>query len=77
MYKASLAIADQWKEAGINVKLEFMDWPSQIERAQSLKDWHVNQTGWSPHFDPAFGFAMILIQHSLDTDLTSFLYSRP
>jgi len=52
MYKAALAAASQWQQVGINVQLEFMDWPSQIERAESLEGWHVNQTGWSPRLDP-------------------------
>ncbi len=52
MYKASLAMASQWQRAGINIKIELMDWPSQIQKAQSLKGWHINQTGWSPRFDP-------------------------
>lgn len=52
MYKASLAMAAQWQRAGINIKIELMDWPSQIQRAQSLKGWHINQTGWSPRLDP-------------------------
>jgi peptide/nickel transport system substrate-binding protein len=52
MYKASQAIAAQWQQAGINVQTELMDWPSQIKRAQTQTDWGVNQTGWSPRFDP-------------------------
>jgi peptide/nickel transport system substrate-binding protein len=52
MYKASLAMASQWQRAGINIKIELMDWPSQIQKAQSLRGWHINQTGWSPRFDP-------------------------
>jgi peptide/nickel transport system substrate-binding protein len=53
MYKASLAMASQWQRAGINIKIEMMDWPSQIQKAQSLRGWHINQTGWSPRFDPS------------------------
>ena len=52
MFRASQAIASQWREAGINVQLELMDWPSQIQRAQTRDDWSINQTGWSPRFDP-------------------------
>jgi peptide/nickel transport system substrate-binding protein len=52
MYKASQAIAAQWQAAGINAKLEVMDWPSQIKRAQTSSDWAINQSGWSPRFDP-------------------------
>ncbi|WOI57486.1 ABC transporter substrate-binding protein [Palleronia sp. LCG004] len=52
MFRASQAIAAQWREAGINVQTELMDWPSQIQRAQTQDDWAVNQTGWSPRFDP-------------------------
>ena len=53
MYKCALSVSQQWQAAGINVKLEFYDWPSQIEKAKTLKGWHVNQTGWSPRFDPS------------------------
>jgi peptide/nickel transport system substrate-binding protein len=52
MYKASQALTAQWQEAGINVQIELMDWPSQIKRAQTQTDWALNQTGWSPRFDP-------------------------
>ncbi|CAH1673962.1 ABC transporter substrate-binding protein [Chelatococcus asaccharovorans] len=52
MFKASQALAAQWQKAGINVKLELMDWPSQIKRAQEKADWGINQTGWSPRLDP-------------------------
>ena len=52
MYKASQAVSAMWRQAGINVKLELMDWPSQIQRTQTGKGWAVNQTGWSPRFDP-------------------------
>jgi len=53
MYKACLSLEQQWKEAGINVQLEFHDWPSQIKKAQTRKGWHINQTGWSPRLDPS------------------------
>jgi peptide/nickel transport system substrate-binding protein len=59
MYKAVLAAAAQWQQAGINVQIEFMDWPSQIQRAQSLVGWHINQTGWSPRFDPTQLFSSL------------------
>lgn len=52
MYKASQALAAQWQQAGINIQIELMDWPSQIKRAQTQTDWAINQTGWSPRFDP-------------------------
>jgi peptide/nickel transport system substrate-binding protein len=52
MFRASQAIAAQWRAAGINVETQLMDWPSQIKKAQSDSDWAVNQTGWSPRFDP-------------------------
>ena len=52
MYKASQAVAEMWRRAGINVQTQLMDWPSQIQRAQTGKGWAVNQTGWSPRFDP-------------------------
>ena len=53
MYKACLSLSQQWQEAGINVELQFHDWTSQIKKAQSLKDWHLNQSGWSPRLDPS------------------------
>jgi len=59
MYKAALAAASQWQQVGINVQIEFMDWPSQIERAKSLKGWHINQSGWSPRFDPTQLFSSL------------------
>lgn len=52
MYKAALAATSQWQQIGINVSLEFSDWPTQIARAESGEGWHVNQTGWSPRLDP-------------------------
>jgi len=53
MYKCALSVSQQWQAAGVNAKLEFYDWPSQIEKAKTLKGWHINQTGWSPRFDPS------------------------
>ncbi|QAA77002.1 MAG: hypothetical protein BIP78_1236 [Candidatus Bipolaricaulis sibiricus] len=52
MYKCTLAVASQLQQAGINVIVEFSDWPSQIQRALTQKGWHINQTGWSPRLDP-------------------------
>jgi peptide/nickel transport system substrate-binding protein len=52
MYKASLAAASQLQQAGINIQLEFMDWPSQRQRALSMEGWHINQNGWSARLDP-------------------------
>jgi len=52
MYKGCLSLAEQWQAAGINVKLEFSDWPTQISKAQSMVGWHINQTGWSSRLDP-------------------------
>lgn len=51
MYRATLAAAPQLEAAGINVRLEFSDWPSQIGKALTLEDWHINQTGWSLNFN--------------------------
>jgi peptide/nickel transport system substrate-binding protein len=59
MYKAVLAAAAQWQQVGINVQIEFMDWPSQIQRAQSREGWHINQTGWSPRLDPTQLFSSL------------------
>lgn len=72
MYKACLSLAQQWQAAGINVQLEFHDWPSQIKKAQSLKNWQINQSGWSPRLDPsqvdsAFG----------STSIGSYGYNNP
>jgi len=52
MYRASLSIAEQWQAAGINIVLEFNDWPTQIARAQTLENWAINQTALSPRLDP-------------------------
>ena len=53
MYKACIVLADQWQKAGINIRLDFYDWASQIGKAQSLEGWHINQTGWSQRLQPA------------------------
>lgn len=52
MYKACLSMAEQWQEAGINIKLEFSDWATQIKKAQSMQGWNINQSGWSVRLDP-------------------------
>ena len=52
MYKACLSLAEQWQAAGINVKLEFSDWATQISNAQSMEGWNINQTGLSARLDP-------------------------
>lgn len=52
MYKACISMAEQWQAAGINVKLEFSDWATQISKAQSMQGWNINQTGWSTRLDP-------------------------
>jgi len=52
MYKGTLAVASQLQQAGINVVIDFSDWPSQIQRALTNEGWHMNQTGWSPRLDP-------------------------
>ncbi len=62
MYKAGLSLVEQWKAAGINVKVEYYDWTSQIAKATTLKGWNINQTGLSVRLDP--------------TQLKSSLYSK-
>lgn len=52
MYRCTLAAVTCLERAGIRVKIEFSDWPSQIGKALTLKGWHINQTGWSPNEDP-------------------------
>lgn len=52
MYRNTLAAAACLERAGIRVKIEFSDWPSQIGKALTLKGWHINQTGWSPQEEP-------------------------
>ena len=52
MYKACLSISEQLQAAGINVQLEFSDWPTVVKKLHSLKDWHLAQSGWSPRLDP-------------------------
>jgi len=47
MYRTTLAAAAQLEAAGIKVRIEFSDWPSQIGKALTNKGWHINQTGWS------------------------------
>lgn len=53
MYRTTLAVFQQLRAAGINAKLEFSDWATQLAKARSLKGWHLNQTGWSLRFSPA------------------------
>jgi peptide/nickel transport system substrate-binding protein len=72
MYKACISLSEQWQAAGINVKLEFYDWASQIKKAQSLQGWHINQTGWSPRLDPA-----VVISSFKSGLVTSYNYSNP
>ena len=52
MYRCTLAAAACLERAGIRVKIEFSDWPSQIGKALTLKGWNINQTGWSPCEEP-------------------------
>ncbi|MDD3996920.1 MAG: ABC transporter substrate-binding protein, partial [Sphaerochaetaceae bacterium] len=72
MFKACISLSEQWQAAGINVKLEFYDWASQIKKAQSLQGWHINQTGWSPRLDPA-----VVISSFKSGLVTSYNYSNP
>ena len=51
-YRAGLALEAQLKRAGMNVKVEVMDWPSQMAKAKSLKDWNINCSGWTLRPDP-------------------------
>lgn len=52
MYKAGLSLVEQWQAAGINVKVEYLDWTSQIAKATTLEGWNINQTGYSVRLDP-------------------------
>ena len=52
MYKASLSQTEQWRKAGINVRLTFQDWPSVVQQTRSKEGWNMSQTGWSPRMDP-------------------------
>ena len=52
MYKASLPLDQMWKDAGVNVKLEYYDWPSGIKKQSEKNAWHLFQTGWSARMDP-------------------------
>jgi peptide/nickel transport system substrate-binding protein len=72
MYKASLSISEQWQAAGINAQLEFYDWPAQIKKAQSLKDWHVNQTAWSTRLTPSHLRTLLY-----STSLAAYNYKNP
>lgn len=60
MYRNTLAAAAQLERAGIKVRLEFSDWPSQIGKALTLKGWHINQTGWSYWFSVGHARASLL-----------------
>lgn len=52
MYRAGLALQAQLSRAGMNVKLEVMDWPSQLAKAAGLEGWNINCSGWSLRLDP-------------------------
>ena len=72
MYRATLAAAPQLEAAGIKVRIEFSDWPSQIGKALTLKGWHINQTGWSLTFNP------VQLKGGLQTDAPyAYGYSNP
>lgn len=72
MYKACLSLAEQWQAAGINVKLEFSDWPTQISKAKSMKGWAMNQSGLSPRLDPTQLSASLA-----STSIGGYGYSNP
>jgi len=52
MYRATLAVIQDWIKAGINVKVQFQDWATQLDIMRSLKGYHIAQSGWSMRFDP-------------------------
>lgn len=72
MYKTSLAVAEQWQAAGINVQLEFFDWPGQNQKSQTRKGFHLHQTGFSPRLVPIHAVTLI---HS--TSNNAFGYKNP
>lgn len=72
MYKSSLSLAEQWQKAGINVKLEFSDWSSQIAKANSLEGWSINQTGMSTRLDPTQ-----LRSNLASGSVSAYAYSNP
>lgn len=52
-YRTSLAVAQQLIAAGINIRLQFQDWPAQLDIMRSLEGWHIAQSSWSLRFSPA------------------------
>jgi len=51
-YRTALAVSQDLIAAGINVKLEFMEWATEVDVMRSLKGWHIGQSAWSMRFDP-------------------------
>jgi len=51
-YRASLAVTQDLIAAGINVKIEFYDWTTQMTIARSLEGWHISQSGWTMRITP-------------------------
>jgi peptide/nickel transport system substrate-binding protein len=78
-YAAGISLIAQWQAAGINIVPKLQDWTTQLSIAQSLTGWSINQTTYSPRFDPnqvrsmirsgtlgAYGFADEQIDQYLD-----------
>jgi len=54
MYNAALVVSEQLKAVGINVKLDVVDWPTSVQRAdKEVTGWNFAFTGWGTQ--PALG----------------------
>jgi len=56
MYDSSLAMAEQLRRVGINVKVKVFDWPSLCDvmfTPARQNEWHIGAMGWSPRLDPS------------------------
>lgn len=51
-YAAGISLIEQWQAAGINIVPKLQDWTTQLSIAQSLTGWSINQSSYSPRFDP-------------------------
>ena len=45
-------VIEHWQAAGINIVPKLQDWTTQLSIAQSLTGWSINQSSYSPRFDP-------------------------
>ncbi len=73
MYKTTIVVERELKQAGVNVKLDVSDWPAEVARAHSgsSQGWNLMITGWSPYTDPADYSAGLSTGGALDFGFSS------